>query len=137
MRHNHEPGETVDRLAYEVIGAALEVHRVLGAGLLELVYERALCREFRLRGIPFVAQPIVPIQYKGEEVGECRLDLLVGDTIILELKAVEHLLAVHTAQLVTYLKITGYPLGLLINFNVPLLRDGIKRIIVSSQTVDY
>lgn len=126
-----EPSKALDRLAREVIGAAIEVHRVLGPGLLESVYEEALCVELTLRSIPFVRQPQVELAYKGHPVGKGRLDLLIGDSLVVELKAVEGLNEVHKAQVISYLRTTGYMLGLLINFNVPVLRDGIKRIIRS------
>jgi len=124
-----EPDPELDRLAHEVIGAAIEVHRVLGPGLLESVYEEALCVELRLRGLPFVRQPPVDLSYKGHPVGKGRLDLLVGGALVVELKAVEALGAVHKAQVISYLRMTGYRLALLINFNVSRLRDGIRRII--------
>lgn len=114
-----------------VIGAAIEVHRVLGSGFLESVYEEALAAELELRGIRFNRQKVVAVNYKGRRVGEGRLDLLVGNTLIVELKAVANITPIHEAQVLSYLKMTGYPLGLLINFNVPLLKDGIRRIILS------
>ena len=126
-----EPDQKLDRLAHEVIGAAIEVHRQLGPGLLESVYEEALCIELTLRGIPFVRQPTIAVSYKGRPVGESRLDLLVGGSLIVELKAVEALASIHSAQVISYLRITGHRLGLVINFNVSLLRDGIKRIVLS------
>jgi GxxExxY protein len=125
-----EPDEELDRLAYSVIGAALEVHRVLGPGFLESVYEQALQIELGLRGIPFTPQQIIAVGYKGSQIGEGRMDLLVGNSLVLELKAVEALLPVHSMQLHSYLKATGHKLGLLINFNEPLLRDDIKRVIL-------
>jgi GxxExxY protein len=124
-------GENVSQLTGALIGAAIEVHRLLGPGFLETVYEEALCVELRLRKIPFTRQPVVAVRYKGEQVGEGRLDLLISNTLIIELKAVEKLAPIHEAQVLSYLKMTGYPLALLINFNVPLLKNGIKRIILS------
>ncbi|WP_413199637.1 GxxExxY protein [Nostoc piscinale] len=129
MRHLNEQ---LENLAYEVIGAAIEVHRVLGAGFLEEVYHKALREEFVMRGIPHKFEHPVKIHYKGRPVGEGKLDFLVGDSLIIELKAVQNLTPLHEAQVISYLKMTNYPLALLINFNVPLLRDGIKRIILSS-----
>jgi GxxExxY protein len=123
-----EPDEGVDRIARRTIGAALEVHRVLGPGFLEVMYEEALCVELNLREISFVRQTQIPICYKGQQIGEGRLDLLVADCLIVELKAVEALAPIHTAQVLSYLRATGQSLGLLINFNVPMLRQGIKRI---------
>ena len=126
-----EPSRELDTLARDVIGAAIEVHRILGPGFLESVYEKALCRELDLRGIPYASQQSLPITYKGCPVGEGRIDLLVADSLVVELKAVEALVPVHTAQVISYLKSTGLHLGLLLNFNVQVLRDGIKRIIQS------
>ena len=124
-------GDELDRLVRLIIGSAIEVHRSLGPGLLESVYEEAMCVGLRLRGIPFAKQVTVPVSYKGYVVGDSRLDLLVGAGVIVELKAVEALAPIYTAQLLTYLKITGYRLGLLINFNVPILKQGgIKRLII-------
>ena len=114
-----------------VIGAAIEVHRVLGPGFLESVYEEALCVELQLRGIPFKRQPVVAVNYKGRLVGEGRLDLLVSNTLIVELKAVENLAPIHEAQVLSYLKMTSHTLALLINFKVRVLKDGIRRIILS------
>jgi len=124
-----EPSPELDRLAHEVIGAAIEVHRVLGPGLLESVYAEALCVELGLRGLSSVRQPAVDLSYKGYSVGRGRLDLLIGDALVVELKAVEVLTDVHKAQVISYLKMTGHRLALLINFNVWRLSDGIKRII--------
>lgn len=126
-----EPSEEMDRLAREVIGAAIEVHRCLGPGYEEAVYERALKVELDLRGIPYEAQVAVTVDYKGYPVGSGRIELVVGGVLILELKAVEELAPVHTAQIISYLKASGLKLGLLINFNVPLLKDGLKRIVLS------
>ncbi len=120
----------LEQLANQAIGAALEVHKALGPGFLEAVYEDALAIELELRGIIFVRQAPVSVTYKGQKVGEGRLDILVDQKLILELKSVESLTAVHTAQLMSYLKATKLHLGLLINFNVPLLRDGLKRIVL-------
>ena len=97
----------------------------------ESLYEAAMCVELRAHNIPFVRQPIFPVMYKGEPIGECRLDLLVGGRLIVELKAVEALAPVHKAQVITYLKVMKLELGLLINFNTTLLKDGIKRVICS------
>lgn len=126
-----EPGEEVDRLAHEVIGAAIEVHRTLGPGFLESVYEEALCVEMGLRGIPFARQTTISVNYKGHPVGEGRLDFLVGDTLVVELKTVDALAPVHFAQILSYLKATGHQLGLLINFKVGVLKDGVKRVVLS------
>lgn len=113
-----------------VIGASIEVHRSLGPGLLESAYEECLCRELELRGIPFHRQLPVPVSYKGLRVeAGYRLDLLVGNQVVIEIKAVDALHEVHSAQLLTYLRLGNWPIGLLINFNVTLLKDGIRRLI--------
>lgn len=124
-----EPDVELDELAKCVIGAAIEAHRRLGPGLDEILYQGALAIEMRLRGIPFAKEVIVPVFYKDELIGERRLDFLVGGRLVVELKVVEQLSALHKAQVLTYLRITGLKLGLLINFNTVLLKDGPKRII--------
>ncbi|MEW6249675.1 MAG: GxxExxY protein [Planctomycetota bacterium] len=121
--------EELNQLTRQIIGAAIEVHRVLGPGLLESVYEEALCVELTLRSIPFARQRPVDLVYKGHPVGKGRVDLLVQNAVVVELNAVDMLLEVHAAQLASYLRTTGYRLGLLINFNMALLKDGIRRII--------
>jgi GxxExxY protein len=125
-----ESSAELDLLARQVIGAAIEVHRVLGPGFLESVYEEALCLELSARGLSFLRQPIVAVEYKGHHVGESRLDVLIENQLIVELKAVESLAPIHTAQVLSYLKTTGYELGLLINFNVPMLKQGLRRIVL-------
>jgi len=111
-----------------IIGAAIEVHRTLGPGLLESVYEECLVVELGLRGIPCVRQRPVPLQYKGLTIGtDLKIDLVVDDRVVVELKAVEKLLPIHEAQILTYLRLTSKEIGLLINFNVPLLKEGIRR----------
>lgn len=127
----HEPEREIDELAHAVIGAAIEVHRVLGPGFLEEVYEQALCVELRRRGIPFERQKATKVEYKGEYVGEGRLDLLVDDRLVVELKAVREVAPIHTAIVLSYLKTIGRRLGLLINFKVPQLRSGIRRVVLS------
>ena len=120
-----------DPLTEKIIGAAIEVHRQLGPGLLESVCEECLCQEFGLRGIGFRRQVGVPILYKGTAVEPgFRADVIVEDTVLLELKAVESLAAVHEAQILTYLKLSGLRTGLLINFNATPLTRGIKRFVV-------
>ena len=125
MRHC----EDINQLTGEVIGAAIEVHKILGPGLLENVYERCLCRELVLRKFPFESQKLLPVVYKGVEI-DCgyRMDIVVADKLIVELKACESLLPIHEAQLLTYLRLMGIKIELLINFNVPVLKDGIKRL---------
>ncbi|HAX77805.1 MAG TPA: GxxExxY protein [Cyanobacteria bacterium UBA11372] len=127
-----EPSQEIDRLAYEVIGAAIEVHRVLGPGFLESVYHKSLKQELEMREIPCEYKKTIPVRYKGYQVGEYELDFVVANVLIVELKAVERLAPIHDAQVMSYLKTTKLPLGLLINFNVPVLKEGIKRIILSS-----
>ncbi len=121
--------KSINDLTYELNGAAMEVHRELGPGLLESSYEAAFCRELALRGIPFVRQQTIPVIYKGELI-DCgfRLDVIVDNRVIVELKAVERILPIHEAQILTYLKLSKLSLGLLINFNVRVLKDGIRRI---------
>jgi GxxExxY protein len=117
-----------NKLTETIIGAAIEVHRALGPGLLESAYEECLCHELDLRSVSYTRQALLPVRYKGL-VLDCgyRLDLLVQDSVLLELKAVEKILPVHEAQLITYLKLGGWQVGLLINFNVPVLKEGIIR----------
>jgi GxxExxY protein len=121
----------LNQITEAIIGAAIEVHRVVGPGLLESAYEECLCHELSLRGIPFQRQVPLPVNYKGVRL-DCgyRLDLVVAGQVIVELKAVEMLQPIHEAQLLTYLKLSRHKIGLLINFNVPLLKDGIVRRIV-------
>ena len=126
-----EPDPAVDALAKAAIGAAIEVHSVLGAGFLESVYEQALAIELGLRGIPFQRQHPIALTYKNELVGEARLDLLIGGKLILELKAVDAIHPIHHAQVLNYLKATGLQLGLLMTFNVEQMKDGIKRIVLT------
>ena len=117
-------------LTEEIIGGAIDVHRTLGPGLLESVYEECLAIELKLRGLDFQRQQPVAIVYRGHRVAaDLRIDLLVGDKVVVELKAVERLLPVHEAQLLTYLRLTQKRVGLLINFNVPVLKDGVKRMV--------
>jgi GxxExxY protein len=131
LHARREPDADVDKLARAVIGAAIEVHRVLGPGFLESIYEQAVLLELQRRKVPLTRQTMVRVDYRGHPIGEARLDLGVGDRLVVELKAVEALAPIHTAEVLSYLKATGCHLGLLINFNVPVLKDGIKRIILS------
>ncbi len=120
--------DRANALSREVIGAAIEVHKVLGAGLLESAYEECLCQELKLRGIPFERQVELPIEYKGLKLSAgYRMDIVVDGLLILELKSVEKILPIHEAQLLTYLRMSKTWLGLLINFNVPVLKEGIRR----------
>ena len=119
----------VEALATAVIGAAIEVHRVLGPGLAESHYQKALSHELRLRSIPHVREAEYDVDYKGVAIGKARLDFLIGGRLVVELKAVDALTDVHRSQALTYLRLQSLPLALLINFNVSFLRDGIKRVI--------
>lgn len=130
---NHRDTENTERdpITALVIGAAIEVHRVLGPGLLESAYEECLCHELSLRGIAFERQLALPVDYKGVRL-DCgyRLDIVLPGKLVIEVKAVEALAPIHDAQLLTYLKLSGIRTGLLLNFNVPLLRDGIRRLVL-------
>ncbi|MBI1370941.1 MAG: GxxExxY protein [Planctomycetes bacterium] len=117
-----------DAQTESVIGAAIEVHRILGPGFLESVYEMALVHELTIRRIAFARQVDVDIDYKGQTVGAGRLDFLVGGNLVVELKAVDTILPIHTAQVLSYLKATRKKTALLINFNVTTLKDGLRRI---------
>ncbi len=117
-----------DPLTEKVIGAAIEVHRILGPGLLESIYEEALCVEFQMRGIPFERQVELDVNYKGHVIKGQRVDLLVEKELVVELKSVSSLPEIATAQVLSYLKATGLKRALLLNFGVPRLVDGIKRI---------
>ena len=121
----------IDKLTGKIIGLAIEVHRRLGPGLLESVYRQCLAYEFSKNGIDFVMEQPIPIKYKEIKI-DCgfRADFIVADCIIVELKAVERVIPIHEAQLMTYLKVTKLKVGLLMNFNVRLLRKGIKRFIL-------
>jgi GxxExxY protein len=118
----------INELTHAIIGAAIEVHRELGPGLLESAYQAAMRRELWLRGIPFEFEKPLPFSYKGVAL-DCgyRLDLLVAGAVVVEIKSVEALAPIHEAQLITYLRLTKCKVGLLINFNVPVLTDGVKR----------
>ena len=127
QRHREDEGQKDPRTS-PIIGAAIEVHRHLGPGLLESTYEECLCHELHLRGLDFKRQLELPVLYKGLKL-DCgyRIDIIVQDEVVLELKSVERILPVHEAQLLTYLKLAGKKVGLLVNFNVPLLTQGIIR----------
>jgi GxxExxY protein len=116
-------------LSEQVIAACIEVHRQLGPGLLESIYESALCAELRLRQLPFERQCVLPVTYKGVDLDQTyRADLIVGGRLLVEVKSVDSLLFVHVAQAVTYLRITGLPSGLIVNFNTALIRHGLRRV---------
>ena len=127
----HEPiPEEVERIGKEVVDAALKVHRALGPGLLESVYEACLCHELTKRGIKVQRQLELPIVFDGEQIETgLRIDVLAGECVIVENKSVEKMIPLFEAQIITYLKLTGKRLGYLINFNVPLLKEGLKRFV--------
>jgi GxxExxY protein len=120
--------ESLNELTEAIIGAAMEVHRLLGPGLLESTYELCLCRELSIRGLRFERQVPISVEYKGVKL-DCgyRADVVVAQTILVEIKAIDSLLPIHEAQLLSYLKLGGWKIGLLINFNVELLKHGIRR----------
>jgi GxxExxY protein len=127
----HPLFDKADRLSGEVINAAIEVHRIMGPGLLESIYERCLMRELELRGIPFLNQKEVVIEYKGDTFKEIlRFDLLVDGCLLVELKGVQNVLPIHKAQLLSYMKLLDVPLGLLLNFHELKLVDGISRLLL-------
>jgi len=120
--------KNLNELTDAIIGAAMEVHRTLGPGLLESTYEMCLCRELSIRGITFERQVPIPVEYKGVKL-DCgyRADIVVDETILIEIKEVDSVLSIHDAQLLSYLKLGGWKIGLLINFNVELLKHGLRR----------
>ncbi len=121
----------MDPFTHRIIGAAMEVHRELGPGLLESTYQKCMARELTLQGIPFVAKAKLPVRYKGEVIdADLEMDFYFPDQLVLELKAVERLIPIHDAQLLTYLRLSKTKIGLLINFNVELLKHGVKRLIL-------
>lgn len=127
-----EPSKEADELARLVIGTAIEVHRILGPGYLESVYEKAMRIEFEARRVFYENQLKIQVAYKNQIIGQGKLDFLAGKILPVEIKAVSALLPIHQAQLISYLKMTGLQLGSLINFNVALLKNGIKRVIFNS-----
>ena len=130
-RRNVTPDEPWDEVSERVIGAAIEVHRLVGPGMTEDMYQNALELEFELRGIAFQPQVEIAVEYKGRKIGKSRLDFVIEGTLIVELKACERLTDVHRSQCICYLRATGLRVALLIKFNVPVLKDGIKRVILS------
>ena len=120
----------INKLSSKIIGAAIEVHKAIGPGLLESAYEQCICHELSLRGLSFKRQVPLSVSYKGISL-DCgyRLDVVVEDVIILELKSCERIEPIHRAQLLTYLKLSGLNIGLLLNFNTTVMRDGIVRIV--------
>lgn len=131
--HRRERGgrsgpEELDKLTEAIIGAAVEVHKALGPGLLESTYEMCFCRELGIRELSFQRQVPIPVEYKGVKL-DCgyRVDVLVEESVLVEIKAIDSLLSIHEAQLLSYLKLGGWKIGLLINFNVELLKHGLRR----------
>ena len=123
-----EPDAELIRITNNIMGAAIAVHRELGPGYMESTYENSLALEFRARGIQFERQAVIPVLYRGEKVGEARVDFVVEQSVILELKAAESIAPIHVAQCVSYLKASRLRLAILLNFNVRKLKDGIRRI---------
>ncbi|WKZ35585.1 MAG: GxxExxY protein [Anaerolineales bacterium] len=123
--------QEINKTTEAVIGAAIEVHKHLGPGLLESAYEECLCHELNLRNIPFKRQMPLPINYKGTNA-DCsyRIDLLVNDEVIVELKSVESISPIHEAQTLTYMRLGNWKVGLILNFNVPILVKGVKRLVL-------
>jgi GxxExxY protein len=123
--------DTTNQLSHVTIGAAIEVHRHLGPGLLESSYQACLCHELNLRGIPYDSEIALPLRYKGIQLPKAYLiDLLVGSSLIVEVKSVARLLPIHSAQLLTYMRLRGVSSGILMNFNVHLLPHGIRRLLL-------
>ena len=128
----------INSVTEKIIGAAIEVHRALGPGLLESAYEACLCRELQLCNILYVRQLSLPVMYKGITLESgYRLDLLVENQVVVEIKAVDALLPVHEAQVLTYMRLGGWPVGLLLNFNVPSLKQGLKRFIYHTPELSH
>jgi GxxExxY protein len=128
----HELDASVNALSANIVDAALAVHRALGPGYLEAFYEEALCIELEARAVPFERQWPLQVRYRDRLVGTHRVDLVVAGVVIVELKAVEQMTQVHRAQVLSYLHASRLELGLLINFNVPLLKSGIRRVIATT-----
>jgi GxxExxY protein len=122
--------EEINQITQKIIGCAIEVHKNLGPGLLESIYEKALCVEFENNGIKFEKQKIINVSYKKRYVGDFKIDILVEDNVVVELKSVERFDPVFEAQILSYMKLGEYKIGLLINFNSKLLKEGIKRFIL-------
>jgi GxxExxY protein len=129
MQEYREPPLRVDSLAADVIGAAITVHRVLGSGFLESIYQGAMAEELRARRVPFEEQVTIPVYYRGIVIGEHRLDLLVGRELVVELKATTGSHDAHLGQTLSYLKAGAFPLGLILNFHVRMMKDGIRRVL--------
>ena len=122
--------DDLEVLAHDVIGCCLQVHREMGPGLLETIYSRAVVLELMARGISFETEKSIPVRYRGELLCHQRLDLFIDGRLVVELKSVEHLNSIHVAQVLSYLRVADVRLGLLINFNVPILKTGIRRVVL-------
>jgi len=120
----------LEHLVTETIGSCISVHRELGPGLLESTYPRAVAVELKTRGVKFELERSIPVRYRGQVLCHQRLDLLIDSRLILEIKSVERILAIHVAQVISYLRVTGTRIGLLVNFNVPILAQGIRRVVL-------
>ena len=132
----HPQYERAHKLSHEAIGGAIEVHRLKGSGLLEEIYEKCLMREFEIRGIPAKSQIPISLEYKGMKCEQIlRLDAIVDDCLLIELKAVERILPIHKAQLFSYMKLLDVPIGLLINFHEPVLKQGISRLMLPNANI--
>ena len=126
--------DMMEDISYKIIGCAVEVHRILGPGLLESLYQKALVRELQLQGFTIKTEVPIDIEYKGERLGDnLRIDILVNDSFILELKSVEEVKPIHKKQLLSYMRLLNIPVGLLINFNVSSLKEGITRLVNNYQ----
>ena len=130
LRASSDLPTDLEHLVHTTIGCCLAVHRELGPGLLERVYPRAIAMELTSCGIPHSSEKAIPIRYRGEVICQQRIDLFVDDRLVLEIKAVERLNPIHVAQVINYLRVTGARVGLLVNFNVPNLKQGIRRIVL-------
>ena len=122
--------QEIERLVYQTLGCCITVHRELGPGLLESTYARAVCIELHAAGLPFEAEKHIPVTYRGQLLCHHRLDLVVANQVVVEIKSVAQLGPVHHAQLLNYLRVSKLRVGLLVNFNVPTLQEGIKRIVL-------
>ena len=127
IRLEHRLDDALEHLIHMTIGCGIAVHRALGPGLLESIYRKATCLELGANGVSYEAEKVIPVTYRGELLCNQRIDLVVDQRLLLEIKSVERLAPVHHAQVRSYLRASGLRAGLLINFNVPVLKDGIKR----------
>jgi len=137
MSQNMNDSTGLNLLTERIIGVCIDVHRELGPGLLESVYEECLCLALTEAGIGYVRQGVVPVMFRGRKIDQgFRFDLFIEQQVIVEVKAIEQIMSIHKSQVLTYLKLTAAPLGLLVNFNVPVLKDGIRRLANSAAGMD-